>query len=217
MPKICKINYNPQWFDTAFNNQWNSIAQEVAKKSAFFDDYCYVKNINSSILHKISDHNLVFLGLENLATGELRLVLFSCVKMHVKQPALYAKELPECLKLITSSTRNLNSLYKSAVHQDVIAISFKTEESSMHFKQDVVSRLQPMAKSLWNHSIDTEENYLVEFSNFAKSAYPALNNSIFKLAPLSLCMQNENWIVKFKEVNAFSNLDSLVNFSDIDI
>ena len=41
-----------------------------------------------------------------------------------------------------------NSLYKGAVHQDFIAISFKNEESSIHFQQDVVIRLQPMVKSM---------------------------------------------------------------------
>ena len=69
LSKIYKVNSNPQWFDTVFNNQWISIAQEVAKNSAVFDNYCYVKNINSSILHKINNHTLVFLGLENLETG----------------------------------------------------------------------------------------------------------------------------------------------------
>lgn len=56
------------------------------------------------------------------------------------------------------------------MHQDFIAIKFKNEKSSMHFKHDVVSCLQPMVRSMWNHSIDFEKNYLVEFSNFGKNA-----------------------------------------------
>lgn len=114
-------------------------------------------------------------------------------------------------------TVNVNSEYKSAVHKDLIAISFKNDELITHFKQDVVTSLQPMIKSMWNHSFDSEENYLMEFSNFAQKAYFVLNNLLFKLAPLSICMQDEKWIAKFKDVDAFSNLDSVMEAKIVNI
>lgn len=87
LSRCYKINYNPQRFDSALNNQWNVMAQKAvifATKVDWVLENLYAKKINSYLLHKISNHNLIFLGFENLETGELRCFIFSCVKMHIQ-------------------------------------------------------------------------------------------------------------------------------------